>query len=136
MQRIGISKPHWNEWSLRTLLGDVSAPDDLDQDSILQQFDQYVRLGEDIICDFRENNGRIPTYDAFWNIFDEYFQNKRVINDQQHEVDGRMFLTMIIATMAIATSWFPAMCKTRSFEKFYSWSSLKTMILATGFVFF
>ena len=60
------------EYLLRT-----SAPNDLNQAAILQRFDQHVRLGEDIICDLRQNNGCIPKHDAFWDIVEEYIQIKQ-----------------------------------------------------------
>ena len=61
-----------------------------------------MRLGEDIICDLRQNNGCIPKYDAFWDIVVEYIQNKTAIDARRHsaEVDGE-----IVVTMAITTSY-------------------------------
>ena len=87
---------------LHILLGEASAPNDLNQASILQRFNQYVSLGADIICDLRENNGSIPKYDAFWDIVEEYIQNKTSIDDRRlgSEVDGE-----IVVTIAIATSY-------------------------------
>ena len=48
----------------------------------------------------RENNGRIPKYDAFWDILDEYLQNKTAIDDGRHgcEVDDKTVVTMAIVT--------------------------------------
>ena len=62
---IGIVKPYKAEYLIRTLLGDASSPHDSKQACILQRFNQYVSLREDIICDLRENNGSKPHFDAF-----------------------------------------------------------------------
>ena len=68
LHRIGVSKPHKAEYIIRNLLGDASAPTNESQTNILERLNRYVELGEDIICDLRENNGAIPKYDDFWDI--------------------------------------------------------------------
>ena len=87
---------------LLTLLGDASAINDLNQASILQLFDQYVNIGEDIICDLREKNGGVPKYDELWNIVDAYIQNKSATDDDQQH--GSKVNVEIIVTMTIGTS--------------------------------
>ena len=49
---IGITKSFKAEYLLRTLLGDASAPHDLQQGQILQRFKGYVSHRDDIMCDF------------------------------------------------------------------------------------
>ena len=80
----------------------MTAPNDQNQAAILERFNQYVSLGEEVICDLRENNGRVPKFDEFWDIVAEYIENKTAIDDRRHsqETDGK-----IVVTMAIATSY-------------------------------
>ena len=102
LHRIGIVKPYKAEYLIRTLLGDASSPHDSKQACILQRFNQYLSLGEDIICDLRENNGSKPHFDAFWDIVKEYIENKTAVDDRRWgcEVDGGD----TVVTMSVAAS--------------------------------
>ena len=55
---------------------------------------------EEVIGDLRENNGRVPKFDEFWDIVAEYIENKTAIDDRRHsqETDGEIVVTMEIAT--------------------------------------
>ena len=53
-------------------MGDASAPNDQNQAASLERFNQYVSLGEEVICDLRENNGCVPKFDEFLDIVAEY----------------------------------------------------------------
>ena len=102
LYRIGIKKTQKAEYLLRSLLGDASAPNDENQKGILQRLNQYVSLGEDVICDLRQNNGRIPKYDKFWEIVERYIEDKTAIDDRRHSSEAN---NEIVVSMAIATSY-------------------------------
>ena len=100
LHRIGVTKSFKAEYLIRSLLGDASAPHSEQQRQTLQRFDDYVSLGEDIICDLRENNGAVPKYDKFWDIVSEYVESKTAIDDRRHtmEEDGDLVVSMALAT--------------------------------------
>ena len=102
LHRIGITKPQRAEYLLRTLLGDASAPNDQNQKGILERLNRYVSLGEDIICDLRQNNGRIPKYGSFWEIVDEFIQDKTAIDDRRHSSESS---GEVVVSMAITASY-------------------------------
>ena len=102
LHRIGIVKSHKAEFIIKTLLGDASAPVNENQAAILDRFNRYVQLGDDIICDLRQNNGAIPKVDEFWNIVATYIDDKTAVDDRCHcsstgEAD-------VVVNMALATS--------------------------------
>ena len=87
----------------------------------------------------RENNGRIPKYDAFWDILDEYLQNKTAIDDGRHgcEVDDKTVVTMAIVTsyanllrqsVKITASENPPIeVLSKQWFRLQFWSSFKTL---------
>ena len=99
LRRAWIAKPDKCEYFLRTLFGHASAPNCIWEASI-RWFNQHVILGEDIIFDLQENNGRISIYDVLWDIVDKYIQSKIAIDDQRYgsRVDGEIVLTIAITT--------------------------------------
>ena len=100
LHRVGIKKPHKARYVMSNLLGDASAFNDQNQVAILEGFNQYVSLGEDIVVDLRENNGQIPKFDAFWDVVAKYIEDKTAIDDRRHsnETNGEIITSMAIAT--------------------------------------
>ena len=100
MRIIGVVKPHKAEYVIRNLLGDASAPINESQANILERLSRYVELGEDIICDLRENNGAIPKYDDVWGIVDHVIKTKIGVDDRRHSVvseDGEVVVNIAMA---------------------------------------
>ena len=79
LQRIGIVNPYRAEYVIKELLGDASAPVNETSKAILDRFNRYVQLGEDIIYDLRQNNEAVPRFDAFGDIVRRYIDDKTSI---------------------------------------------------------
>ena len=135
LHRIGITK-HKAKYLLQTLLGDASAPSDLEPSLyfiVIRSVCKCVSLGEDIICDLQENKGRIRKHDAFWDIVDEYIQKKAVSDDRRH---GSKVDVEIVVTVTITYRRFvPAIFKNHSLKKSCR-SFLETMVHAPVSAFF
>lgn len=102
LRRIGINKPHKAEFIIRNLLGDASAPECQNQSQILERLNHYIELGEDIICDLRENNGAVPKYEQFWEIVDNYLKDKTGAEDRRHA--GASNEGEVVVNIAMAAS--------------------------------
>ena len=105
--RLGVVKPHLSKFALKDLLGDESAPDSDSQRVILNKLEVFGTAGEDIIIDLRNNNGRKPKYDSFWNIVSKYISDKTAVDDRRHvtvdaDSDGK---EVVIVNMALAMSY-------------------------------
>ena len=111
LHRIGAVKSYKAEFIIRTLLGDASAPVNetenvyiLDEtvNAIVSRFDRYVRLGEDILCDLRENNGLVPKFDEFWDIVSTFIDDKTAVDDGRH--CNSMGDSDVVVSMTMATN--------------------------------
>ena len=76
LHRIGLRKSFKAEYLLRTLLYVSST-----RPATKSNFTAISR--DDITCNFRENNGGVPKFDAFWDIVDAYIKNKTAIDDRR-----------------------------------------------------
>ena len=102
LHRIGVVKSHKAEFIIKPLLGDASAPVTENQAAILDRFNRYVQLGDDIICDLRQNNRVIPKFNEFWNIVATYIDDKTVVGDWHHRSSTGE--TNVIVNIALVTS--------------------------------
>ena len=63
-----------------------------------------VELGDDIVCDLRVNNGKAPKFEEFWEIVDNFIQEKTAVDDRKHACvvnEGED----VIVNLAIANSY-------------------------------
>ena len=68
----------------------------------MSRFDRYVRLGEDILCDLRENNGLVPKFDEFWDNVSTFIDDKTAVDNRRHcNSTGD---SDVVVSMAMATS--------------------------------
>ena len=66
--RIGIVKRYQANFMIKELLGDDSAANDKCEKAILDRLNIAVEAGEEVIIDLRNNNGRKPKFEDFWQV--------------------------------------------------------------------
>ena len=66
--KIGIAKRYQANFMIKELLGDDSAANDKCEKAILDRLNIAVEAGEEVIIDLRNNNGRKPKFEDFWQV--------------------------------------------------------------------
>ena len=71
----------------------------------MERLNIAVAVGEEIIVDFRCNNGRKPKFDEFWDIVADHISDKTAVNDRRHSAASSTETNDVVVNMAFALSY-------------------------------
>ena len=84
LKNLGITKAYQANYILRDLIGDEASLQNESDEAKLEKVRCLVDLGEDVACDLRVNNGKAPKFEEFWEIVDDFIQEKTAVDDRRH----------------------------------------------------
>lgn len=135
LRTLGIVKPHQASYIIKDLLGDSSAAENENQRDILERLNIVIAAGEEIAVDLRSNNGKKPTFDAFWGVVAEHIDEKTAVDDRRHSASSASSENndKVVVNMAFALSYADLyrtcikIAKEKGIEKFptYKWFLLQ-----------
>ena len=94
---LGVTSSKHTEFLMQDILGDNSAPNE-DQQNSLERLTHFMNSGDDIIIDLRANNGKCPKFDDFWEVLANFIEEKTAVKDRRHNnSDGEGELVLNLA---------------------------------------
>ena len=68
LKQLGVVKSHIAIFIIKDLLGDQAVCSSQNEKETLERLNTAISCREDIIVDFRKNNGATPKFDEFWEV--------------------------------------------------------------------